>query len=156
MKYHELTLEKNVSKKRLGRGISAGQGKTAGRGTKGQKSRAGYSKKPGFAGGSNPLMKKLPKLPGFKSFKRKNQLIVTSQLNNIKATSIDAHTLKENNLIVDEYHKVKLLFDDKVTKKINLKINSASKKAISSIEEKGGSYVSSTLKRPKSSAKESK
>ena len=34
MKYNELSVSKNQSRKRVGRGISAGQGKTAGRGTK--------------------------------------------------------------------------------------------------------------------------
>ena len=34
-KYNELQVEANKSKKRVGRGIAAGQGKTAGRGTKG-------------------------------------------------------------------------------------------------------------------------
>jgi large subunit ribosomal protein L15 len=35
MKYNELTIDKNKTKRRVGRGIAAGQGKTAGRGTKG-------------------------------------------------------------------------------------------------------------------------
>ena len=50
---------------RVGRGIAAGQGKTAGRGTKGQGSRVGSTRKPGFEGGQNPLMKRLPKVRGF-------------------------------------------------------------------------------------------
>jgi len=41
MKYNELNVSANKSKKRVGRGISAGQGKTAGRGTKGQGARTG-------------------------------------------------------------------------------------------------------------------
>lgn len=36
MKYHELQTAPTKNKKRVGRGIAAGQGKTAGRGTKGQ------------------------------------------------------------------------------------------------------------------------
>ena len=40
MKYNDLVVSKNADRKRVGRGISAGQGKTAGRGTKGQKSQA--------------------------------------------------------------------------------------------------------------------
>ena len=69
MKYNELIVKKNKSSNRVGRGIAAGQGKTAGRGTKGQKSRTGSSKKPGFEGGSNPLIQRLPKLRGFHSHK---------------------------------------------------------------------------------------
>ena len=43
MKLHELKPNEGSKKnrKRVGRGISAGQGKTAGRGMKGQNSRAG-------------------------------------------------------------------------------------------------------------------
>ena len=77
MKYHELTTTKNKKINRVGRGIAAGQGKTAGRGTKGQGARTGSSKKPGFAGGSNPLMQKLPKLPGFKSHRPKVETVYT-------------------------------------------------------------------------------
>ena len=41
MKYNELQVTANKDKKRVGRGIAAGQGKTAGRGTKGQGARTG-------------------------------------------------------------------------------------------------------------------
>jgi large subunit ribosomal protein L15 len=47
-------------RKRVGRGIAAGQGKTAGRGTKGQKARSGGSIPPYFEGGQLPLVRKLP------------------------------------------------------------------------------------------------
>ena len=50
------------SRKRIGRGASAGQGKTAGRGEKGQKHR--YSIKPGFEGGQTPLYRRLPMMRG--------------------------------------------------------------------------------------------
>ena len=50
------------SRKRIGRGIAAGQGKTAGRGEKGQKHR--YSIPPGFEGGQTPLYRRLPTLRG--------------------------------------------------------------------------------------------
>jgi len=47
-------------RKRVGRGIAAGQGKTAGRGTKGQKARAGGGVRLYFEGGQLPLVRKLP------------------------------------------------------------------------------------------------
>lgn len=50
------------SRKRIGRGLSAGQGKTAGRGEKGQKHR--FSTSPGFEGGQTPLYRRLPMLRG--------------------------------------------------------------------------------------------
>jgi large subunit ribosomal protein L15 len=47
-------------RKRVGRGIAAGQGKTAGRGTKGQKARSGGGVRPYFEGGQLPLVRKIP------------------------------------------------------------------------------------------------
>lgn len=55
------------SRKRVGRGIAAGQGKTAGRGTKGQGARTGGTKGPFFEGGQLPLVRRLPFKRGFKN-----------------------------------------------------------------------------------------
>ncbi len=67
MKVHELHSPKGARKprKRVGRGIAAGQGKTAGRGTKGQASRSGGTKGPYFEGGQLPLVRRLPFTRGF-------------------------------------------------------------------------------------------
>jgi large subunit ribosomal protein L15 len=54
-------------KRRVGRGIAAGQGKTAGRGTKGQKARAGGKIPAWFEGGQTPLHQRIPKLHGFRN-----------------------------------------------------------------------------------------
>ena len=69
MKLHDLKPAEGSRKprKRVGRGIAAGQGKTAGRGTKGQKARAGGSIQPWFEGGQTPLHMRIPKLRGFKN-----------------------------------------------------------------------------------------
>ena len=62
MKLHELKPAKGAVKKRkrVGRGIAAGQGKTAGRGTKGQNARSGGGVRPYFEGGQLPLVRKMP------------------------------------------------------------------------------------------------
>jgi len=62
MKLHDLRPQKGSKKnrKRVGRGIAAGQGKTAGRGTKGQNARSGGGVRPYFEGGQLPLVRKLP------------------------------------------------------------------------------------------------
>ena len=62
MKLHELKPADGAKKdrKRVGRGIAAGQGKTAGRGTKGQNARSGGGVRPYFEGGQLPLVRKLP------------------------------------------------------------------------------------------------
>jgi large subunit ribosomal protein L15 len=62
MKLNDLLPPKGSKKKRkrVGRGISAGQGKTAGRGTKGQNARSGGGVRPYFEGGQLPIVRKLP------------------------------------------------------------------------------------------------
>ena len=62
MKLHELRPAEGAVKKRkrVGRGIAAGQGKTAGRGTKGQNARSGGGVRPYFEGGQLPLVRKIP------------------------------------------------------------------------------------------------
>ncbi|HSX47880.1 MAG TPA: 50S ribosomal protein L15 [Patescibacteria group bacterium] len=140
MKFNDLDIKKQTAKNRVGRGISAGQGKTSGRGTKGQGARAGYSKKPGFAGGSNPLMQKLPKLPGFKSHKPKNELIHLSDLNKLKVQVVDSQSLYEAGLIKNPYSKIKLLSKGTVTNKLTVKLPNASQNAIAALESVGGSF----------------
>ncbi len=140
MKYHELKVAAHRKTKRVGRGISAGQGKTAGRGTKGQKSRAGSTAKPGFAGGQNPLMQQLPKLPGFKSFKLKAENVFTDQLNSLKDPTITANELAKAGLISSPFVYVKLLFRGEITKKIEVQLTGASDSAINSIQQAGGNF----------------
>lgn len=72
MKLHELGPNEGAkkSRKRVGRGISAGQGKTAGRGTKGQGARSGGGKGAYFEGGQLPLARRLPFKRGFTNIRR--------------------------------------------------------------------------------------
>lgn len=67
MKLNDLRPNEGSKKKRkrVGRGISAGQGKTAGRGTKGQGARSGGGKGIYFEGGQLPLARRLPYKRGF-------------------------------------------------------------------------------------------
>jgi large subunit ribosomal protein L15 len=69
MKLHDLQPAdgSRMPRRRVGRGIAAGQGKTAGRGTKGQKARTGGSIPPWFEGGQTPLHMRIPKLRGFRN-----------------------------------------------------------------------------------------
>ena len=55
-KYNELQVSSHKSRKRVGRGISAGGGKTAGRGTKGQNARTGKKLRAMFQGGQNGIV----------------------------------------------------------------------------------------------------
>jgi large subunit ribosomal protein L15 len=150
MKYNELTIEPKKRSQRAGRGISAGLGKTAGRGTKGQKARTGSKKKPGFAGGQNPLMQQLPKLPGFRSFKPKAENVSIGQLNAIKEKVIDAQVLATNGLVTSPFNRIKLLADGELKSAKTVKLPLASVAAIDALNKSGGSFVATTrLQRPK-------
>src|SRR5690242_6642008 len=115
MKYNELQLNARHSSKRVGRGISAGQGKTAGRGTKGQKSRTGSGQRPGFEGGQNPLIQRLPKLRGFTSHRQATDTVYTGQINGLSGT-IDNFKLAEAGLVANPHTQVKLILKGEVSK----------------------------------------
>ncbi len=140
MKYSDLTLPKNKSAKRVGRGIAGGQGKTAGRGTKGQKSRTGSSRKPGFEGGQNPLMQKLPKLHGFTSHKTAAEVVYTGQLDAIAGKTIDNAALAAAGLVSSAHVTVKLIVKGDVTKAKDIRIQTASVSAVAAVEKAGGSF----------------
>ena len=153
-KYNELQVASHKGRKRVGRGISAGQGKTAGRGTKGQMSRTGSRKRPGFEGGQNPLMQRLPKLQGFRSLRKPFETVYTGQLNDLKAKVIDNAVVAEAGLVSSEYVKVKLIVKGDITVKADVRLQAASETAIAAIQKAGGSFEAAPqVARPKTSKK---
>jgi large subunit ribosomal protein L15 len=157
MKVHELQTTTPKQAKRVGRGIAAGQGKTAGRGTKGQGARTGSKAKPGFAGGSNPLMQKLPKLPGFKSHRIAPETVYTGQLEQFSGKTVDANVLAEAGLISNPYVTVKVIVKGDLTKKVTIKLTKASESAVAAIQAAGGTFEPTRrLSRPKTSTKSAK
>ncbi|MEX0748646.1 MAG: 50S ribosomal protein L15 [Candidatus Saccharimonadales bacterium] len=141
MKYHELDITSSKTKKRVGRGIGSGRGKTAGRGTKGQNSRTGGGVRPGFEGGQNPLLKRLPKVRGFKAPNKKIALVHTDQLNDFRANStIGKEQLHSAGLISKPTKVVKLLHRGEVGKAITVSVDYASAAAIAALEAAGGSF----------------
>lgn len=112
---------KQKSKKRIGRGISSGQGKTAGRGTKGQKSRAGYNLPNRFEGGQTALSMRLPKLPGFKSHKRKAEILSLNIISaNFKAGEIVSIEKLVEKKLVSGKNPVKILNNGKLSVAVKL------------------------------------
>jgi large subunit ribosomal protein L15 len=157
MKYNELQAPPHKSPKRVGRGIAAGQGKTAGRGTKGQGARTGSSKKPGFEGGQNPLMQRLPKLHGFKSYKVPAENVFTDQLDKVGA-KVNNQTLADAGLVTNAYVRVKLLKRGDITKKVTVELQAASETAIEAVQQAGGEFkkVGRTLRPTTRKSKEEK
>jgi large subunit ribosomal protein L15 len=157
MKYNDIKIKPYKKTNRAGRGIAAGQGKTAGRGTKGYGSRTGSKDKPGFAGGSNPLMQQLPKLPGFRSFKTKAEVIYTGQLDQFAGKIVGAELLSSAKLISNAYVAVKLITKGEVTKKVTVKLSAASQSAVEAVQKAGGSFEPvKRLARAKTSTKTTK
>ncbi len=140
MKYNELSLTSHKDKKRVGRGISAGQGKTAGRGTKGQGARTGNKFGPTFMGGQGPLVQRIPKKRGFRSLRAKAQTVYTSQLNGLKAATVDAMVLYEAGILATPYHSAKLIVRGDYAGKATVKLQAASKNAIALLEKAGGAF----------------
>ena len=140
MKYHDLDATKNKDKKRVGRGISAGQGKTAGRGTKGQGSRTGKKIAATFMGGQGALVQRIPKKRGFKSMRVPAQVVYVSQLTDVKGATIDNQSLYEAGLIATPYHTVKVIAGGEYTGKAKLRVQAASSSVRELLEKNGGSF----------------
>jgi large subunit ribosomal protein L15 len=140
MKAHELSAPAHKSRKRVGRGIAAGQGKTAGRGTKGQKARTGKKIRPTFMGGQNPLVRQTPKKRGFKSLHAPAQVVYTAQLAAFDGKIADNQSLAEAGLIATPYYSVKIILNGELAARVTVKAQAASKGAVEAIQKAGGSF----------------
>lgn len=139
MKYNELNITANKNKKRVGRGISAGQGKTAGRGTKGQGARTGKKLSASFQGGQRALVQAIPKNRGFKSLRTPAQVVYLDHLNAFTGT-VDNFTLFEAGLIATPFHTVKVIARGELSKKVNLHVQGASKSVQDALTKAGGTF----------------
>lgn len=140
MKYNQLQTDKPQSRKRVGRGISAGQGKTAGRGTKGQNARTGNKLKATFMGGQRALVQAIPKAKGFKSLRAPAQVVYLDQLNQLKGTTIDNFKLAEAGLVSTPHHTVKVIARGEYTGKANVRVQAASASVRAAITKNGGTF----------------
>jgi large subunit ribosomal protein L15 len=139
MKAHELQVGSHKARKRVGRGIAAGQGKTAGRGTKGQNSRTGKKFGSTFMGGQGPLVRRIPKLKGFKSIHIPAQVVYTDMLNEVKG-AVTNQSLFEAGLVSTPYHSVKIILRGDIKAKVDVKVQAASKTAVEAITKVGGNF----------------
>ena len=124
---------------RRGRGHGSGNGKTAGKGHKGQKARSG-APRPGFEGGQMPLYRRIPKR-GFnnKRFTVRYAIINLDTLNRFNdGDVVTLELLKEKGIIKKELSGLKVLGDGELTKKVIVKANRFSSKAVTKIESVGG------------------
>ena len=130
---------KNI--KRVGRGPGSGMGKTSTRGENGQKSRSGASIPAWFQGGQTPLHRRIP-IRGFnnKQFETKYAVINLSDLDKFfkDGDVVTPELLKERKIIKKQLCGVKVLGNGELTKKLTIKANMFSCKAVTKIENSGG------------------
>ena len=142
MRLHELQPAPGSrrARKRVGRGISAGQGKTSGRGQKGQGARTEGLPK-GFEGGQMPLSQRLPKLRGFHNrFKKDYAVVNVSKLNRFAGGSVvDVDVLRAAGLVGNARDGIKVLGAGRLKNAVTLRVHRISAGARTAVEKAGGS-----------------
>jgi large subunit ribosomal protein L15 len=144
MSLHELRAAPGArrERRRLGRGHGSGRGKTAGKGTKGQQSRAGKHLRPGFEGGSLPMIMRMPFKRGI-GFFNPNAVVAATvnirQLGKFEPNSeITLDELEMAKLIPSGAAKVKVLGDGDIDRPLIVKAHAFSASAKAKIEAAGG------------------
>ena len=151
MKLHDLKPDKGSKRKRkrVGRGIAAGQGKTAGRGHKGQGARSGGGKGPYFEGGQLPLVRRLPFKRGFTNifaiaYQEVNVDMLEARFD--EGATVDGAALAAVGLVRDAGEPIKVLGRGDLNKKLEVHANKFTKSATAKIEQAGGSVMRHELK----------
>jgi len=132
------------NRKRVGRGISAGQGKTAGRGTKGEGARSGQGGKMYRQGGNLPFYRRLPFMRG-QGFTPRDQVeyneVNLDQLTeSFKANAeVNPDSLKEARLLRDPRNPVVILGRGEMKVALKVRAHRVSAGAKAKIEAAGGS-----------------
>ncbi len=143
MQLHDLQPNVGAKKKRkrVGRGISAGQGKTAGRGTKGQGARQGGGPSPYFEGGNLPMVRKMPFKRGFTNLRKIKYVEVNlGRLEGlfVKNGVVTPETLASVGVMKDTALPVVVLGQGELTKPLTVKVHRVSASAKAAIEKAGG------------------
>ncbi len=142
MKQHELGPSTGArhKRKRIGRGLGSGHGRTAGKGSKGQLARAGRHIRPGFEGGQNPLIKRLPEKRGFTNiFRVEYDTINITVLNRFEADSeVTPQRFVEEGLVKSLRKPIKILGNGELLKPLTVSAHKFTQTARSKIEAAGG------------------
>jgi large subunit ribosomal protein L15 len=138
MKLHHLRPAKGAKKERtrVGRGRAGARGKTAGRGMKGTGARGTI--RAGFEGGQMPLIRRIPKMKGFKNPNRVEFAPVNVEIlakyfeDDVTPEALYKHGLAHKGA------KIKVLARGELDKKLTVKAHAFSKAAKEKIEAAGG------------------
>ncbi|MBO1349929.1 MAG: 50S ribosomal protein L15 [Hormoscilla sp. GUM202] len=130
-------------RRRIGRGISAGQGASGGFGMRGQKSRSGRGTRPGFEGGQLPLYRRIPKLKHFTVINRRQYTTINvSKLASLPAnTEVTLASLMEAGIVTADKGPLKILGDGELQVPLQVKAAGFTASARQKIESAGGSCV---------------
>jgi large subunit ribosomal protein L15 len=146
MKLHDLTPNDGSKKerKRVGRGISAGQGKTAGRGTKGEGARSGQGGHAYRQGGNLPFYRRLPFMrgEGFSPINRVeyNEINLDQLVTGFKANAeVTPEALAGLHLLRDPRNPVAVLGRGEIKIPLKVRVHRVSSGAKAKIEAAGGS-----------------
>ncbi len=123
-------------RRRVGRGIAAGQGASCGFGMRGQKSRSGRPTRPGFEGGQTPLYRRVPKLKYFTLVNPKSFTIINvGALSSLAANSeVTLDSLIESGILTANDGSLKILGDGELTVALTVKAAAFTKSARAKIE----------------------
>jgi large subunit ribosomal protein L15 len=143
-------IQKNKSRKRVGRGIGSGHGKTATRGSKGQGSRSGSSTSPIFEGGQMPLVRRIPKR-GFTN--RFADVVAVVNLALLErhfqsGDEVSPESIRGKGLVKGSYDALKVLGDGELTKTLTISAHRFSRSATEKIEKAGGQAIVLPGKKP--------
>ena len=131
------------NRKRVGRGISAGQGKTCGRGTKGEGARSGQGGRLYRQGGNLPFYRRLPFVRGYGftpftsvEFNEVN----LDQLSAFKAgAEVTPKSLTQAHLLRNPENPVAILGRGEIKAALKVRVHRITKSAQAKIEAAGGS-----------------
>jgi large subunit ribosomal protein L15 len=129
-------------RRRVGRGISAGQGASCGFGMRGQKSRSGSGTRPGFEGGQLPLYRRIPKLKHFPLVNQTHYTIINiGKLADLPAkTEVTLESLMEKGIVTTNDGPLKILGQGDIKVALTVKAAAFSESAKEKITAAGGSW----------------
>lgn len=143
MRLHEIAPKEGSKKRRrrVGRGISAGQGASCGFGMRGQKSRSGSGTRPGFEGGQMPLYRRIPKLKHFPIVNPSYYTVINvGKLASLTPkTEVTLESLMEEGIVTSNDGPLKILGDGDLNVALSIKAAAFTKSAKQKIEAAGGS-----------------
>lgn len=129
-------------RRRVGRGIAAGQGASCGFGMRGQKSRSGTGTKAGFEGGQMPLYRRIPKLKHFTVINRKYYTVINvEKLNGLAPNSeVTLESLMEAGVVTSNDGPLKILGNGDLNVALKVKSAAITQSALAKVQGAGGSW----------------